>query len=197
MFAKYGLDITTDVNVEVYYLDHETLAREEYITDHDGNIDRSQYKEGGWTEHDDAYLFLVSQNCQGLSVAFQESWFWPGWFHSSSNAGIIIIYNEDGIQEIEPRMQICQYKLDETTEKLLTFDEMAECAAEYLSGRGGESASYQITKAKLYVMHGFSEKFADQTIEPHWAFYVIQNDDGKTKEFVLHMNAITGEYETK
>ena len=196
-FAKYGLDITTDVNVEVYYLDHETLAREEYITDHDGNIDRSQYKEGGWNEHDDAYLFLVSQNCQGLSVAFQESWFWPDWFHSSSNAGIIIIYNENGIQEIDPRMQICQYKLDESTEKLLTFDEMAECAAEYLSGRGGETASYQITKAKLYVMHGFSEKFADQAIEPHWAFYVIQNDDGKTKEFVLHMNAITGEYETK
>ena len=98
---------------------------------------------------------------------------------------------------IRPRMQICQYKLDESTEKLLTFDEMAECAAEYLSGRGGESVSYQITKAKLYVMHGFSEKFADQTIEPHWAFYVIQNDDGKTKEFILHMNAITGEYETK
>ena len=197
LFAKYGLDITTDVNVEVYYLDHETLAREEYITDHDGNIDRSQYKEGGWNEHDDAYLFLVSQNCQGLSVAFQESWFWPDWFHSSSNAGILIIYNEDGIQEIDPRMQICQYKLDESTEKLLTFDEMAECAAEYLSDRGGESTSYQITKAKLYVMHGFSEKFADQAIEPHWAFYVIQNDDGKTKEFILHMNAITGEYETK
>lgn len=197
LFAKYGLDITTDVNVEVYYLDHETLAREELVTDHDGNIDRSQYKEGGWTEHDDAYLFLVSQSCQGLSVAFQESWFWPGWFHSSSNAGMIIIYNEDGIQEIEPRMQICQYKLEETTEKLLTFDEMAECAAEYLSGRGGESTSYQITKAKLYVMHGFSEKFADQTIEPHWAFYVIENDNGKTREFILHMNAITGEYETK
>ena len=196
-FAKYGLDITTDVNVEVYYLDHETLAREEYITDHDGNIDRSQYKEGGWNEHDDAYLFLVSQNCQGLSVAFQESWFWPGWFHSSSNAGMIIIYNEDGIQEIEPRMQICQYKLEETTEKLLTFDEMAECTAEYLKGRGGESACYQITKAKLYVMHGFSEKFADQTIEPHWAFYVIENDNGKTREFILHMNAITGEYEAK
>ena len=197
LFAKYGLDITTDVNVEVYYLDHETLAREEYITDHDGNIDRSQYKEGGWNEHDDAYLFLVSQNCQGLSVAFQESWFWPDWFHSSSNAGIIIIYNENGIQEIDPRMQICQYKMDETTEKLLTFDEMAECAAEYLSGRGGESTSYQITKAKLYVMHGFSEKFADQTIEPHWAFYVIENDNGKTREFVLHLNAITGEYEAK
>ena len=196
-FAKYGLDITTDVNVEVYYLDHETLAREEYITDHDGNVDRSQYKEGGWNEHDDAYLFLVSQNCQGLSVAFQESWFWPDWFHSSSNAGILIIYNEDGIQEIDPRMQICKYKLDETTEKLLTFDELAECAAEYLSDRGGESTSYQITQAKLYVMHGFSEKFADQTIEPHWALYVIENDNGKTKEFVLHMNAITGEYEAK
>ena len=164
---------------------------------HDGNIDRSQYKEGGWNEHDDAYLFLVSQNCQGLSVAFQESWFWPDWFHSSSNAGILIIYNEDGIQEIDPRMQICQYKLDESTEKLLTFDEMAECAAEYLKGRGGESTSYQITKAKLYVMHGFSEKFADQTIEPHWAFYVIENDNGKTREFILHMNAITGEYEAK
>ncbi|MBQ6304010.1 MAG: hypothetical protein IJK83_08280 [Clostridiales bacterium] len=197
LFAKYGLDITTDVNVEVYYLDHETLASEEYITDHDGNIDRSKYKEGGWNEHDDAYMFLVSQNCQGLSVAFQESWYWPDWFHSSSNAGLIIIYNEDGIQVIRPRMQICQYKLDESTEKLLTFDEMAECAAEYLSGRGGESVSYQITKAKLYVMHGFSEKFADQAIEPHWAFYVIENDNGKTKEFVLHMNAITGEYETK
>ena len=197
LFAKYGLDITTDVNVEVYYLDHETLAKEELVTDHDGNIDRSQCKEGGWTEHDDAYMFLLSQNCQGLSVAFQESWFWPGWFHSSSNAGIIIIYNEDGIQEIEPRMQICQYKLEETTEKLLTFDEMAECTTEYLKGRGGESACYQITKAKLYVMHGFSEKFADQTIEPHWAFYVIENDNGKTREFVLHLNAITGEYETK
>ena len=196
-FAKYGLDITTDVNVEVYYLDHETLASEEYITDHDGNIDRSKYKEGGWNEHDDAYLFLVSQNCQGLSVAFQESWFWPDWFHSSSNAGIINIYNEDGIQEIDPRMQICQYKLDETTEKLLTFDEMAECAAEYLSGRGGESTSYQITKAKLYVMHGFSEKFAEKTFEPHWALYVIENDNGKTREFILHMNAITGEYESK
>ncbi|MBR3463187.1 MAG: hypothetical protein IKH20_10975 [Clostridiales bacterium] len=196
-FAKYGLDITTDVDVEVYYLDHETLAREELVTDHDGNIDRSKYKEGGWTEHDDAYMFLVNQNCQDLSVAFQESVFWPDWFHSSSNAGIVIIYNEDGIQVIDPRMQICQFKLNEVTEKLRSFDEMAESVAEYLSGRGGESTSYQITKAKLYVMHGFSEKFADQTIEPHWAFYVIQNDDGKTKEFVLHLNAITGEYETK
>ena len=196
-FAKYGLDITNDVNVEVYYLDHETLAREELVTDHYGNIDKSLYKQGGWNEHDDAYLFLVGKKCQGLSVAFQESFYWPDWFHSSSNAGLIIIYNENGIQEITPRLQICKYQLDETTEKLLTFDEMAECAAEYLSGRGGESTSYQITKAKLYVMHGFSEKFAEKTFEPHWAFYVIENDNGKTREFVLHLNAITGEYEAK
>ena len=194
-FAKYGLDITTDVDVEVYYLDHETLAREELVTDHDGNIDKSEYKEGGWNEHDDAYLFLVSQRCQGLSVAFQESVFWPDWFHSSSYAGFLITYNENGIQKIEPRMQICQYTLDETTEKLLTFDEMAVCVAEYLKGRGGDSISYQISKAKLYVVHDASWKFAEKPIEPHWAFYVIENDNGKTREFILHMNAITGEYE--
>lgn len=195
LFAKYGLDIKNDVIVETYYLDHEVLAKEELAFDKVGNIDDSRKRTGGWSKQDDAYMFLINQQCQELPVSFHSSFLWAGWYSSLSNAGIVVICNENGIALIESRRQICTYKFNDDFVKLLPFDAVASGVAEHLNGFVDGSSSYTITKAKLYVAHEYSRNFGEVALEFHWAFWVTESRNGKTKSYELNFNASTGEYE--
>ena len=195
LFERYGLDIRSDFNVETYYLDHKTLANEEKVYNKDGVIDKKKNRPEGWSEHDDAYLFLLNQKCQGLPDSFHESFLWAGWFSPVSNAGIAIIYNEKGIAIIEPRQEICKYNLNAETVQLLPFDSAANYVAEHLNGFADTSKRYEITKAKLYVAHDYSNNSTEVPLEYHWAFLIRENSNGKSKSYELYFNAVTGEYE--
>jgi len=195
LFERYGLDISKEFDVETYYLDHKTLAKEEKVYNKDGVIDKKKNRPEGWSEHDDAYLFLLNQKCQGLPDSFHESFLWAGWFSPVSNAGIAIIYNEKGIAIIEPRQSICKYNLNSETVQLLPFDSVANYVAEHLNGFADASKSYEITKAKLYVAHEYSNNSTEVPLEYHWVFLIKENSNGKSKSYELHFNAVTGEYE--
>ena len=195
LFERYGLDISKEFDVETYYLDHKTLAKEEKVYNKDGVIDKKKNRPEGWSEHDDAYLFLLNQKCQGLPDSFHESFLWAGWFSPVSNAGIAIIYNEKGIAIIEPRQSICKYNLKSETVQLLPFDSVANYVAEHLNGFADASKSYEITKAKLYVAHEYSNNSTEVPLEYHWVFLIKENSNGKSKSYELHFNAVTGEYE--
>ena len=195
LFERYGLDISKDYNVETYYLDHKTLAKEEKVYNQDGVIDKKKNRPEGWSEQDDAYLFLLNQKCQGLPDSFHESFLWAGWFSPVSNAGIAIIYNEKGIATIEPRQSICKYNLNSETVQLLPFDNVANYVAEHLNGFADASKSYEITKAKLYVAHEYPLNSTEVPLEYHWVFLIRENSNGKSKSYELHFNAVTGEYE--
>ena len=195
LFERYGLDISKEFDVETYYLDHKTLAKEEKVYNKDGVIDKKKNRPEGWSEHDDAYLFLLNQKCQGLPDSFHESFLWAGWFSPVSNAGIAIIYNEKGIAIIEPRQSICKYNLKSETVQLLPFDSIANYVAEHLNGFADASKSYEITKAKLYVAHEYSNNSTEVPLEYHWVFLIKENSNGKSKSYELHFNAVTGEYE--
>ena len=195
LFEQYGLDLKTDFNVETYYLDHDTLAKEEKVYDKDGNINTKKNRPDGWSEHDDAYLFLLNQKCQGLPDSFHESFLWAGWFSPVSNAGIAIVYNEKGIAIIEPRQTICKYSLNTETVQLLPFESVANGVAEHLNGSDDTSKTYEITKAKLYVAHDDPDNSAETPLEYHWAFLIRENSNGKSKSYELYFNAVTGESE--
>lgn len=195
LFERYGLDIKNNVIVETYYLDHEILANEEIAYNKDGIIDSSKKRPSGWSEHDDAYMFFINQTCQELPDSFHSSFLWAGWYSPVSNAGLVIIYNEKGIALIEPRRQICTYKLNTETVQLLSFDKMANCVAEHLNGFVDDSTKYQITNAKLYVAHEYSRNFVDVPLEYHWVFLVTETNNSQTKSYEICFNAVTGEYE--
>ena len=127
--------------------------------------------------------------------SFHESFLWAGWFSPVSNAGIAIIYNEKGIAIIEPRQSICKYNLNSETVQLLPFDSVANYVAEHLNGFADASKSYEITKAKLYVAHEYSNNSTEVPLEYHWVFLIKENSNGKSKSYELHFNAVTGEYE--
>lgn len=195
LFERYGLDISKEFDVETYYLDHKTLAKEEKVYNKDGVIDKKKNRPEGWSEHDDAYLFLLNQKCQGLPDSFHESFLWAGWFSPVSNAGLVIIYNENGVAIVEPRRDICKYDFKSETVQLLSFDTVANYVAEHLNNFVGGSKSYQIAKAKLYVAHRSSLNSPEEPLEYHWAFLIKENNNGKSKSYELYFNAVTGEYE--
>lgn len=195
LFERYGLDISKEFDVETYYLDHKTLAKEEKVYNKDGVIDKKKNRPEGWSEHDDAYLFLLNQKCQGLPVSFHNSFLWAGWFSPVSSAGIAIIYNEKGIAIIEPRQNISKYNLTTEIVKLLPFDSVANGVAEHLNSFADTSKTYEITKAKLYVAHDDSNNLTEVPLEYHWAFLIKENSNGKSKSYELYFNAMTGEYE--
>lgn len=195
LFKRYGLDISKDYNVETYYLDHKTLEKEEKVYDKDGFINKKKNRPEGWSEHDDAYLFFLSQKCQGLPESFDGSFLWAGWFSPVCNAGLVFIYNEDGIQIVEPRQQVYKYNLNSEVVQLLPFDSVTNHVAEHLNGFADSSKSYEITKAKLYVAHDYTHNSNEEPLEYHWAFLVRENSNGKSKSYELYFNAVTGEYE--
>ena len=197
LFKRYGLDISKDYNVETYYLDHKTLEKEEKVYDKDGFINKKKNRPEGWSEHDDAYLFFLSQKCQGLPESFDGSFLWAGWFSPVCNAGLVFIYNEDGIQIVEPRQQVYKYNLNSEVVQLLPFDSVTNHVAEHLNGFADSSKSYEITKAKLYVAHDYTHNSNEEPLEYHWAFLVRENSNGKSKSYELYFNAVTGEYEEK
>lgn len=195
LFERYGLDIRKDFNVETYYLDHKTLAKEEKVYDKDGFINKKCNRPEGWSEHDDAYLFFLSQKCQGLPETFHNCFLWAGWFSPVSSAGLVIFYNENGIAIVEPRQRIFKYNLNSEVVQLLSFDSVTNYLAEHLNGFADTSKSYQITKAKLYVAHDYSKNPKEEPLEYHWAFLIRENSNGKSKSYELYFNAVTGEYE--
>ena len=190
------MNIKDNVKVITYYLDHETLAREEMVLDHNGIDNKTKHKPGGWMEDDDAYMFFITQECQGLPDLNWEGWFWEGVFNPLGDAGILIIYNKDGFVKVEPRRVIVDYTYKDETMKLLSFDDIVANVAEHLNGIISNSSTYTISEARLYVAYDKVTESEFRELELHWGFLVTQKDDAGVKVFEVYINAQTGEYES-
>lgn len=196
IYSKYGMNIKDNVKVITYYLDHETLAREEMVLDHNGIDNKTKHKPGGWMEDDDAYMFFITQECQGLPDLNWEGWFWEGVFNPLGDAGILIIYNKDGFVKVEPRRVIVDYTYKDETMRLLSFDDIVANVAEHLNGIISNSSTYTISEARLYVAYDKVTESEFRELELHWGFLVTQKDDAGVKVFEVYINAQTGEYES-
>ncbi len=79
--------------------------------------------------------------------------------------------------------------MTKATEKLLSFDEIAQNVSDYLDYKSG-SSQCTVTKAKLFATHGYSKDKNDgKPVELYWAVRVKENN----KQYELRFNAITGE----
>ena len=189
IFGKYGIDLRTGTTVDTYYLDHELLLKGTDMSD----AVHKEVKVRDWTADDDAYLFIVKQNVQGINVSPMDCFLWPGSFHALSDVYTVIIYNKDGINVVEPWQEFCSYDESKATEKLLSFDDLAQNISEYLTFESG-SSKYKITKAKLFAAHDYSKDKNDgKPVELYWAVWVKENN----KEYELRFNAKTGEIATR
>ena len=187
MFGKYGIDIKTGTAVETYYLDHEILAKEETFDEGKPRNPRN------WSAADDAYLFVVKQSVQGVTLSPTNHFLWPGSFHALSDARYVLIVNKDGLHDSDSWNNYCEFKLSPVTEKLLTFDELSQSISDYLAYKSS-SAKYTVTKAKLFATHDYiSNQNDSKPIELYWGVWVKENNNGKVTEYELRFDAKTGE----
>ena len=187
MFGKYGIDIKTGTAVETYYLDHEILAKEETFDEGKPRNPRN------WSAADDAYLFVVKQSVQGVTLSPTNHFLWPGSFHALSDARYVLIVNKDGLHDSDSWNNYCEFKLSPVTEKLLTFDELSRSISDYLAYKSS-SAKYTVTKAKLFATHDYiSNQNDSKPIELYWGVWVKENNNGKVTEYELRFDAKTGE----
>ena len=184
IFGKYGIDLKTGTTVDTYYLDHENLLKGTDMSD----SWCKEVKVRNWTADDDAYMFVVKQSVQGITVSPMGCFLWPGSFHALSDVYTVIIYNKDGINVVEAWQEYCSYEQSKATEKLLSFDELAQNVSDYLEYKSG--AKCTITKARLFATHGYSKDKNDgKPVELYWAVWVKENN----KQYELRFNAVTGE----
>lgn len=187
MLGKYGIDIKTGMTVETYYLDHETLAKEETFDE------CKPKKPRNWTADEDAYMYVVNQSVQGVPISPTKSIFWPGSFHVLSDVRYIIWVNKDGLHHVQCWNDNCEFIMSPATEKLLTFDELGQSISDYLAYKSS-SSKYTVTKAKLFAAHDYLEdKNESKPVELYWAVWVKENHNGKTTEYELRFDAKTGE----
>ena len=187
MFGKYGIDIKTGTAVETYYLDHEILAKEETFDEGKPRNPRN------WSAADDAYLFVVKQSVQGVTLSPTNYFLWPGSFHALSDVRYIIIVNKDGLADVESWKGSCDYDMSPATEKLLTFDELGQSISDYLTFKS-DSSKYTVTKAKLFASHDYlNDKNDSKPVELYWAVWVKENKNGTVTEYELRFDAKTGE----
>lgn len=185
IFGKYGIDLKTGTTVDTYYLDHENLLKGTDMSD----AEVKEVKVRNWTADDDAYMFVVKQSVQGISLSPMGCFLWPGSFHALSDVYTIIIYNKDGVYEVQTWQEFCTFEKSKATEKLLSFDELARNVSDYLAYKT-DNAKCTVTKAKLFATHGYSKDKDDgKPVELYWAVWVKENN----KEYELRFNAITGE----
>ena len=185
IFGKYGIDLRTGTTVDTYYLDHETLLKGTDMSD----SWCKEVKVRNWTADDDAYMFVVKQSVQGITISPMGSFLWPGSFHALSDVYTVIIYNKDGINVVEAWQEYCTYEQSKATEKLLSFDEIAQNVSDYLDYKSG-SSKCTVTKAKLFATHGYSKDKNDgKPVELYWVVWVKENN----KQYELRFNAVTGE----
>ena len=184
IFGKYGIDLRTGTTVDTYYLDHDNLLKGTDMSD----AEVKEVKIRNWTADDDAYMFVVKQSVQGITLSPMGAFLWPGSFHALSDVYTIIIYNKDGIYEVQTWQEFCTFEKSKATEKLISFDELAQNVSDYLDYKSG--AKCTITKAKLFATHGYSKDKNDgKPVELYWAVWVKENN----KQYELRFNAITGE----
>lgn len=174
-----------------YALDAETMSQQETILSKSGEIVESGGRD--WSSEDDSYYFFIEQLYEGLPVYYGEQDFPED---SPSNRPVLAVYNADGPVYLYI-MKL--YSFTETQEKvkLLEFGDIAEKVA----GKYGEiltSASYNVTRAKLYQMP-VKDASGNYDVKPVWLFEVHESgtdsETGEVFENTLYtlIDASTGE----
>lgn len=137
-----------ETEYQVYALDYKTLQQNEYAQDHDGNEDRSVYKDK-WSEEDNCYYFFIRQKAGNLP----EYHAYTGIFKDpiAENMPVKVVYSKNGIENIELE---AVYEFEEIKDSEITlkpFEEIAETVA-YKYNQLLTNAEYTVTDATLYYM---------------------------------------------
>lgn len=181
-----------ETEYQVYALDYKTMQQNEYAENHDGNEDRSVYKDK-WSEEDNCYYFFIRQKAGNLP----EYHAYSGIFKNpiAENLPVKVVYSKNGIEslELEAVYEFEETKGDEVT--LASFEDIAETTA-YKYNQLLTNAEYTVTDATLYYM---TENAGDGTYRmlPVWILNVEEKAevDGEvtTDSLLVFVDAQTGE----
>ena len=165
-----------ELEYDVYALDYETMQKEEYAMDMDGNEDTSIYKDN-WSKEDECYFFSIRQKVQNLPEYHPYANLFKS--PSAENAPIQVLYSKDGIQHLEIE-KIYDFTENKENITLKPFEEIASKVA-YKYNQLLTGAEYIVTDATLYYMTEHAEKNMFQMM-PVWIFNVeetIENNGEK------------------
>lgn len=183
-----GIELDTP-EVDTYYLDCDTLMREEQHYDIDGNKETEKYNQN-WTEEDNYYLYYVHQTYSGMRD-YHKNDYGPS-IAQNSNAQVCVIYGEKGIVYLSVN-SLYEYEAEKAYESLLEFDEVAEQLLKHYDNLLDES-TYQVTSARLCCDFQRDGRItAEREIRPVWAFNVVETPmEGEPLNYEIRVDAING-----
>lgn len=190
MLENNGIILGDGVQVDTYYLDHETLQQEEAHYDLDGNRQEERYRTD-WSEADDAYCFYIHQTYCGLRD-YHTGDFWAG-RAENGNAQIVVGYNADGIAGLTMN-EIGTYRMSEKEVELLDMDTIVDMLITHYENIL-DDATYEVTAATLCCDYRSAGKAMVKKMIPVWAFQVKEtSEDGIQSSYEIRVNAATGEF---
>ncbi len=185
-----GIVLGDGVQVDTYYLDHETLQQEEAHYDLDGNRQEERYRTD-WSEADDAYSFYIHQTYCGLRD-YHTGDFWAG-RAENGNAQVVAGYNAEGIAGLMIN-EISTYKMSEKEVELLDMDTIVDALITHYENIL-DGATYEVTSATLCCDYRSAGKAMEKKMIPVWAFQVKETGgDGVQSNYEIRINAATGEF---
>lgn len=190
MLENNGIILGDDVQVNTYYLDHETLQQQEAHYDLDGNRQEERYRTD-WSEADDAYCFYIHQTYCGLRD-YHTGDFWAG-RAEDGNAQLVAGYSADGIVGLMMN-EISTYKMSEKEVELLDMDTIIDALITHYENIV-DGATYEVTSATLCCDYRSAGKAMEKEMIPVWAFQVNEtSEDGTRSSYEIRINAATGEF---
>lgn len=185
-------EVISDIGYPVENLETKTaflpctlLEEKENWVDNAGNIITEYYKDS-WTQEDDACLFLMHQNYQGLPVYHN----WVLGDNKDANAPIQVLWSRRGLEELNIAYYF-EFKTTGETHLLKNFDVIAETVEEKFNEILSES-TYTVTDATLYQMVKSGEERQKYTVEPVWILDITETLEKQSYSFEMLVDAVTG-----
>lgn len=188
---KMGIELG-ETECRVYALDYQSLQKNEYAMDMDGNEDTSIYKDN-WSEEDNCYYFFIRQKIGNLPEYHPYSDLFKN--PIEENAPIKVLYSQNGIESLEIERLYDFAEEQGKTISLMPFEEVTE-AVTYKYNQLLTGAKYYVTDATLYYM---AENGGDGNYQmfPVWIFNVEEtvesNGEATSSSLLVFVNACTGE----
>lgn len=160
-----------------YTLPAALMAEREYVEDIEGNEDASGKKKD-WDSGDDTYYFVFQSRYCGLPsyhpFAYQIT------KDSLENAPLQAAVARDGLAYLSIE-RVFDYKQEEKTLRLKTFDEIAEALETQFSNVLG-TANYKVKRAELKAMEKMTGKDS-YTMTPVWVIHIETEDEDGVRQF--------------
>lgn len=186
--ALKEIDVEIETRFNGYALDHKKMQSQEYHTNFDGEIDRSQYKPQ-WSQADDCYYFCIHQTIHGTPLYHVYSNLFTD--VSDSNAPIQAVVSEEGIEYLNIE-KIFEIYDEESILALADLDTIAKTVANKYNQVLGTS-SYEITKAELFYYVDLSSGMGEYDVRPVWILTGSENSSQGQKAVQIIIDAQTAE----